>query len=322
MTIQCRTGCGQQVGYTQYQFSDGFLYVLFTDSDGSPHHCSNIPDNFYDEWKNSYDKDGNKIIENNYQDFFIDLISAQLGIEEDIEEDFKLYEQSDVNFKIFEKYLEQTKVGCNTFPIPFYEMDPERDDTVYSLTQLSDCYFQIGKYDDALLALSIQNQITNDQIKHITKLEKSQKNTPSDIITPTIQAIKEKIQKIEFMIKAYFRNIPINKLFEDNEEKRMGLEKLLKNQIVLDKSIEKDEIDVLTLGDCKFIICEHITARKKFPEWVPYRAHLMLISDFRNNILAHPNSENTDEMLNDAEKIAYNNFCDKLIHHLENINQK
>lgn len=322
MTIQCRTGCGQQVGYTQYQFSDGFLYVLFTDSDELPHHCSNIPDNFYDDWNNSYDKGGNKIIKNNYQDFFIDLLSAQLASEENIEEDFKLYEQSNVNLKIFEKYLEQTKVACNAFPTPFYEIDPERDDTVYSLTQLSDCYFQIGKYGDALLALSIQNQITNNQIKHITKLEKSQKNILINTTTPTIQIIKKKIQKIEFMIKAYFKKIPINELFKDNEEKRKFLERILKNQMVLDKPIERDEIDVLTLGDCKFMICEHSKAWKKFPEWIPYRGHLMLISDFRNNISAHPPSENIEEILNDDEKITYNNLCDKIIRLLENINHK
>lgn len=329
MTIQCRTGCGQQVGYTQYQFSDGFIYLLFTNEDGSAHHCSNIPNNYYDDWNNSYDKNGNKIIVNNYEDFFIDVLSAQPVDEDyDITVDFKLYESSNVNLEICKKYLEQTKVLSNVFPAPFYEIDPEKDNTVYSLTQLSECYFQLGKYDDALLALSIQNQITNDQMEHITNLQKNQKIIPINDVIPTVKEIQEKIQKIELMIKTYFRKFSIKEIFEFSELKRIIIEEQSRNQIILDNAKEKDEIDGLSLGSCQSILYyfknkNKRTNKDKFPDWTAsYQPHLMLIVQLRNDRLAHPTSTNLEEELTDRERISYGNSCDKLIRHLENMEQK
>ena len=45
MTIQCRTGCGEQITYEQYAFPDGFIYFLPLDLDETIHNCCNIPHN-------------------------------------------------------------------------------------------------------------------------------------------------------------------------------------------------------------------------------------------------------------------------------------
>ena len=324
MTIQCRTGCGQQVYPALYYFSDGFVYALYMDFDDLPHHCSNIPDNYYDDWPNSWDADGNRIHVNNYEDFFNELFYMRIMRYAEIEGAFPLYCKSNYKTEIIEIDLEQTKTCCNVLPMPFYQIDPEQDETIYNLTQLSDCYFQLGKIDDALLALTIQHKITNDQMTHMTTLEKKQRVIPTSNTKLTVQSIKDKVQDIEFRIKKYLRQFPIKEIFEYNEMKRAKIEKHLRNQIILDKAKERDEIDALSLGDCESILYYFKNKLKnKFPEWTDqYRPFLMLIVGFRNHISAHPNTKNSEDDFTDNEKIFYNVACEKLIRHLENISHK
>ena len=42
MPIQCRTGCQEQVHYEHFPFSDGFVYFLPQNLDGSIHDCKNL----------------------------------------------------------------------------------------------------------------------------------------------------------------------------------------------------------------------------------------------------------------------------------------
>ena len=51
MTIQCRTGCGEQINYEQHPFPDGFSYFLPLNLDGTIHDCPNVPKNLLEgDW--------------------------------------------------------------------------------------------------------------------------------------------------------------------------------------------------------------------------------------------------------------------------------
>mgnify|MGYP003986454007 CR=1 FL=1 len=68
--------------------------------------------------------------------------------------------------------LEAAKVMCSILPIPFFRLFQSREsNTTYLLTKLSEKYQKNGDYDNASIALSIQNEITHDQTDRIIELQ-------------------------------------------------------------------------------------------------------------------------------------------------------
>jgi len=177
MTIQCRTGCGKQVSTLYEQFSDGYGYVLYLDPDGKPHHCQNIEDDFMSKWSKTIKQLEKMNQINDYFGFYFDIKGFHMY---SINLSLDFVSQKRIDSSEDRRRLEATKVMCNVYPAPFM-FEKSENNVDYLLTMLADCYEKLGDYQNASLALSIQQRVTHDQHDKIFKiLEKieSEKNQP------------------------------------------------------------------------------------------------------------------------------------------------
>ena len=182
MTIQCRTGCGQQIYYEGFPFPDGFIYYLPRNLDETIHDCAHLPhDMVDDDWPNDKEPDSDVGVEiyvkekrqfpNNYSFEYenhmilntatYDLAYPTLTAEQKDKPPLSLRRNSLLN----------TQISCVLFPSPFmyhYIKNEEYPLGVNwtDLLELSFLYESVEDYTSAITALLIQNKITNDQKDH------------------------------------------------------------------------------------------------------------------------------------------------------------
>ena len=178
--ILCKFGCGQQVSFDYREFSDGYSYVIYRDfDDGNFHDCPEIPHHELNWSQNSAEiilemqNKGmdikNEVNNSEFKKLFwrnVEFHSVNMIISDDESENT---EAEKVEHR---RELEAAKVMCSILPIPFFRLFQSREsNTTYLLTKLAEKYQKNGDYDNASIALSIQNEITHDQTDRIIELQ-------------------------------------------------------------------------------------------------------------------------------------------------------
>ncbi len=198
-SILCKLGCGQQVEFEYRNFSDGYSYVIYRDFDnGNFHDCPEIPHHEL----NWTDNSAEAILElqNQGMDIKNEVNNSEfkklfLGNEEFHNKRNRNTPSrnsdgtiSEIEFKNRKeenlRQLENIKVLCSILPIPFFrlfESDVSKkygkyfsrieNKRTYLLTKLAEKYQKIGDYDNASIALALQNEITHDQTDRIIELQ-------------------------------------------------------------------------------------------------------------------------------------------------------
>lgn len=178
--ILCKFGCGQQVSFEYREFSDGYSYVIYRDFDnGNFHDCPEIPHHELNWSQNSAEiilemqNKGmdikNEVNNSEFKKLFwrnVEFHSVNMIISDDESENTEAEKGE------HRRELEAAKVMCSILPIPFFRLFQSREsNTTYLLTKLAEKYQKNGDYDNASIALSIQNEITHDQTDRIIELQ-------------------------------------------------------------------------------------------------------------------------------------------------------
>jgi len=349
MTIPCRTGCGQQIFYEEYEFPDGFVYFLPNELDtGTIHNCSKLPENpflctvYDDAWPNSprlkeliterenFSPSRKKNL-NNYELDYLSLENNihdeefELMIEDDIEEIKKL-ENSYLRKKLMNLQLKSV-----LFPAPYMENmeegitdNPEiNKDGVYAsdLINLALIYEVLGNYKCAEKCRLIQDKISNDQAEKIAQLyERFEKNKVDEVvITTNFSAIKLRdvyYRKVENSIKSFLRKYYVDgkKLQIDHPREYENAEK---KKLTSSENIIRDHDDVieyLTFGESVRILKSNNVEKEK-KDWIRLRPwvidYAFLIFKGRND-MDHYSDESLEKAI-PKEIIASGFFYSKKI---------
>jgi len=275
MTIQCRTGCEQQIYYEEFPFPDGFIYYLPLNPDKIIHNCPNLPKDIVEDpwpnypelssdiagenfWKEYRKYPNNYMSDKNYHDM-LDFASYELSSQ---------FFKQDEELSLLRKSLVNTQLTCVLFPSPFmyqYIVNEEYTSGVNwtDLLELSSKYEALKDYKSATTALLLQNQITNDQIDKILELISKEKNIPNDqrkeIFNINISALElrdDYYRKVEDVIKSFIRKkysklgdlkSDFPDLYVDANEHRAKTSKHIKHK-------NDDVIEFLSFGACVRIL--------------------------------------------------------------------
>lgn len=353
MPIQCRTECGNLIEYEIIRFSDGFLYFLPVELNGNVHDCPNIPNSF------ELDEHGKRI-----------LISQELPPFDFVALMYEIEEKNTLNYKTTPddenslEFLAGKQSDAIFLPLPFYKTNVELDPTIYQLTEIAQIYQNIGEYENASLALSIQQRITHDQTARILQLQKEiEKLNDSDqnkfkyeyrvleeyldsleksreiysqkinlqqkqsiiaakIQTITVTQIREKIRKVEHLLKSYIRKRydgNILKFKQDFPRLIESIEKRNNQNSILDISEEHDVIGLLTLGEAVTITADWKNKLLKLPK--SYTSFLHNITQFRNTV-DHYFGNDLESHIKHEDKLLHDIFCNKTIRFLDDLDKK
>ena len=206
------------------------------------------------------------------------------------------------------------------------EITGDQTDRIMELQKIIDKKINVPELDPAeigkkKLKFAHAKELLQKQ-KEFEKEEKIKKEPNeikqhSSIEVPTVNVVREKIRKVERMLKSFILksfNDDINQfkdkfpeICEDAERKRE-----ISKKDVLDVP-EGNIMDYITLGTIIMIITKH---SKYFPEWnYHYNPSLHNIRQFRNNY-DHYTGENMEEFFSNENKILVNIFSDKLLRYL------
>ncbi len=336
MTIQCRTGCGEQITYQKYLFPDGFVYFLPLNLDETIHDCCNIPHNaeLYD-MENDMPLD--ETIPDNYRKEEFELGLILMG---DLSDDN--WDSNEWDVSKLEKLPEEIKkdalitlqIMCVLFPSPFksmYGYNSETKEHYSDLNRLSNCYESLGKYESAMTARLIQEKITHDQSTKIMELFNKAKHIPDikqeEILTVRIDAVELRdkyFRKVENRIKSFIRkkyNI-INEfqkdfpdLFLDANNKRSNPSKHIIHE-------HDDVIEFLSFGQCVKILKENRGNKK---DWAVIDREIINQAYYivdRRNEMVHYSDDKLDESITKEDKavgIAFSKFVIDFFEKIEHV---
>lgn len=346
MTIQCRTGCGQQITYEEFEFHDGFVYFLPRNGDLSIHKCPNLPENGIGEWPNKhpeqegkelqdpeyYELDGRGItvsgpnrydLEHGYLDSYSGGFAQPYYV---LPSDNPYSSYRDIS--LLRAALLAHQLKSVLFPAPFmiYYLDLHEEPPTTDLTMLSMFYKDLGDLSNACLALEIQNMISHDQSKEIFKLRKqmeeknpiksefSQTKTLSEFAI-TVSDLQVWIRKTERHLKDFIRKkyIQINKLreefpdiFEEAERRRIENSKLV---------IIKENDNVIENLDWRSIIdiIKTNTRTKKWKEFDYDEINYLYTIKNCRNVISHSSVKNVEDLFSKDDVALCHIYCKKII---------
>jgi len=329
MTIQCRTGCGEQITYEETIFPDGFIYYLPLNSDNSIHDCSNLPHDYEThlieqggDWE--YDHPNN-----------LDREYVHHGMDTEIE--WEMYDTvtelkiKKIPEKLKKKMLITLQMRCVLFPSPFmgqYSNNPEGKEHYSDLNRLSDFYKYLGDYESAITARLIQDKITHDQTKIIIGLFNESNSTldenHEEILKLNITALKLRDQyyrKAEQMIKSYLRKKypKINDLQKDFPLLFLSADKLRANPSKHIKHEYDDVIEFLSFGASVKIMRENRTNRKDWKEidWDIIKYASFVVD--RRNDMEHYSDDQLEESISKETKTLGYVFSKQIIDFFKNL---
>ena len=305
MTIQCRTGCGEQITYERYDFPDGFVYFLPLNLDETIHDCPNVPHNlelkineiflgkdniveYQNPWKHEDMSVSQRyllyFLTTNYEDkpdnYIDEYFSFELNVIHEWEKGFS-WEDSfpveEISNELKKQGLIAIQTQCLLFPSPFmgdYEYNTETKERYSNLNKLSRCYESLGEYKSAIRAREIQDRITDDQSKKIVELYEKSNSFESKLLKKnfkvniTATEFLELIDKVENVIKSFIRKMypDINELQKDFPELCSKANELKVNDSKEIKRDNDDVIEFLTFGASVKIL--KINRRNK-EKWSP-----------------------------------------------------
>ena len=243
-SILCKLGCGQQVSFEYRNFTDGYSYLLYRNvTDGNFHDCPEIPHHEL----NWTDNSGKIILELQSQGMDIknevnnsEFKKLFLGNEEFQNQRSRNIPSRNSDGTVFEiefknikkenhRQLENTKVLCSILPIPFFRLFENavskkygnyfsriENKRTYLLTKLAEKYQKIEDYDNASIALALQNEITHDQTDRIIELQNiiaKKFNMPE--LDPVQDVLDKMFSKYENQIKKESNQMGLTKEGEE-----------------------------------------------------------------------------------------------------------
>ena len=222
--ISCTFGCGQQVSFEYRNFSNGYSYLIYRDfDDDNFHDCPKIPHHELNWTRNSSEiiielqNQGmdikNEVNNSEFKKLFWrneEFHSVNMIISDDESENTESEKRE------LRRSLEASKVMCSILPIPFFRLFQSREsNTTYLLTKLAEKYQKNGDYDDASIALTIQNEITHDQTDRIIELQNIIAKKSN---MPELDPVQDVLEKI-------YSNFS-SKLEQENEFEKIKREKM------------------------------------------------------------------------------------------------
>ena len=315
MTIQCRTGCKEQITYKQYSFPDGFIYFLPLNLDETIHDCPNVPHNT-EVYVLENELPLDEKIPDNYRKAEFEL---ELHSERDVDVDFT---GSEWDGSELEKLPEEIKKNalcmlqtmCLLFPSPFksmYGYNSETKEHYSDLNRLSNYYESLGEFESAMTARLIQDKITHDQSEKIIELFNKTKHIPDveqeEILKIRIDALELRdkyFRKVENLIKSFIRKkyYVINefqkdfpRLFSDANNQRSNPSKHIIHK-------HDDVIEFLSFGSCVYILK---TNKKNKKDWAVMDWEIINQTQYiveRRNDMDHYSDDKLDESISKETK--------------------
>lgn len=323
MTIECRTGCGEQIDYSSsyvYEFSDGFVYFLPIEKNGDVHNCPNFPKDPISSFTDEIDPtmaDGIKVNANDYASEWYGFHYLQSAV----------YDE-DISTKLRNIQLESV-----TFPLPFLKNEQNHDEAKYQLTNIATCYLQLKDYSNALQALCIQDHVTHDQSHKILDLMKLiEENKSANIDFDKLSQVKISpnelrngpIRECERLLKLFIRKKypEIKKLKQDFPLEFVEAER--RRNSSSNNSVSKENDDVVenfSLG----AIVKMMREQNKTRKWREFNKNeitfLHIIKDLRNDI-DHFSDKNIEKKFSKDQIVLGYCCCTKIIKLLENLDRR
>lgn len=301
MPFRCRTGCGQQVIYVNYTFSDGFDYELPLNLDKTIHRC--VFEFMIEDNPNQWDEETR------------DLVLKYLSYNEWL---------SGIDYSTKEalEYKLRLQLYLTRFPLP-YDMEHINDENGkidYQLTNLAKIYELENKNNDALLCYKIQNLATKDQIYNILKTDCLWPNDMNDP-SPSVKQVdfSELIKKVEsnfrkYILKKLGSEIKIRDIYPSIWKKAFSQwENYMKNPNSSDKKTVPDFIgfgDLITIFSNNRNWYSYTINEKQMVPW------LREIKNARN-LYSHTVNSNFEVNISEDEAGHYRYLCKTLLEFFE-----
>lgn len=292
----CKIGCGGELEYESHEFSDGFVYYLPRNLDGTVHDCF-IANNYQKKledgtFKNIFDcfrKNG--ITEKDAEDILLNDEYRFEGLED-------VHDENDIDMILngkTDEAIKRSRFTLNEYPNPFgqgktgyydYELKiwfPTPADmnisspTVwgYQLEHLGKLYEIITNFDDAKKCYDLQYECTGEaellekskeldkKIKEENEINISIKNIPDDIPPNLLKnTIDETEEKLRQYVVALFSN-DMNKIWKRLPWLDKQIREIRKKEQESIIPIEdKTDVERLSLGMLITILKESLSEKK------------------------------------------------------------
>ena len=284
----CKTDCGMEIEYVPHEFSDGFVYYLPRNLDGTIHNCifSEEEPDFFDIEADGWDD----FCEKHKERLKIDPVDLQ-GIVDSMLGGW--FEPMDLDFMEFikdgnmfglKKYVEEELIRS---PMPTFAHRSdyrwgEQDDDIglpttqgYQLEYLGKIYELMIRLEDAKKCYELQYECTKEpelleiskeldkKIQERKSVEEITKNVPNNL---TSEDMWKKINSTQSNVKKYVVELFSNnftEVFKRNLKIKNQTEKIRrKDEESLLKINEKHVMDNVGLGDLLHILKTSKTKRK------------------------------------------------------------
>jgi hypothetical protein len=278
MPIQCRTGCQEQVNLEHFPFSDGFVYLLSINLDGSIHDCKNL--RLSHDIKGHVSSEQGKIVKTFDMDLWspdeveFDKIFREKNKDPNNADELRKLVENTPNLYAFEydgllvgksvspkERLLNAQMRCIMFPTPYLSNPSFMGFS--DIVDLSITYELLGDFESAIRARLIQEKITHDQTENILELVKKQNNfekTDEELIIEfnltAIELRHKYYRKVENIIKSFIRKKYSNMKFFKNDFPRfyeIANSKREESSSNI-KRTNDDVIEYLSFGSCAKIL--------------------------------------------------------------------
>lgn len=353
MPIQCRTECGNLIEYEIIRFSDGFLYFLPVELNGNVHDCPNIPSAI------ELDEHGKGILASHELPPF-DFVKLMYEIEEKNTLNYKTTpedensleflagKQSDAIFLPLPFYKTNPELDPTIYQLTeiaqIYQNIGEYGNASLALSiqqrithdqteRILQLYKEIEKLTDSeqtkykseyQILEEYLNSLEKSREKYSQNIDYQQKQSIIAEKTQkiTVIQIREKIRKVENLLKSYIRKKydgNIVKFKHDFPKLIESIEKRNKQNSILDISEEHDVIGLLTLGEAVTITEDWKNKLLKLPK--SYTALLHSITQFRNTV-DHYFGNELESHIKYEDKLLHDILCNKAIRFLDDLDKK
>lgn len=347
MVILCRTGCGEEISYEEFEFEDGYVYYLPRNLDGSIHNCENLPeDGNYGEYS-SHEKTCpvDERIGTEFTEKMFELRDkGNMAIAETENPDF-VRDREPTKKEIQDnrkKRLLKMQICCVLYPAPFLKWDytalqidyaPSESWKFSDLVTLAECYSILGMTQCEKTALLIQNIVTGGQSSKILELEKKstdfvmENEEIKSIESLSVNHLQQKLRELEKGIKDFLRKqfkstadfkTDFPEIFSEAKRKQSN-----DNEII--KKNNQDIFEFMTFGEALKVIRYKKTESRKNQSrtrqmsatiWDKFGFdeinRLSSCVHVRNQI-AHYSDVDIESSFNNDEKIIHFLYCKQLI---------
>jgi len=300
MPNKCRTGCGQQVIWFGYEFSDEFMYDVPLNLDKTIHRC--VFEDIIEDNPNQWDEETRNLV------FKFRSEGAWLSAI-----DYSTKEALDYKIRLSSFLFD--------FPLPFSIMhkNDETGEIDYQLTNLAKIYELEDKPRDALLCYQLQHLATKDQLKNIARLFSNGMILPNDMNDPSPSVKQVDLVELIKKVESNFRKYILKKL--GSEEKIKDI-----NPSIWDKAHTQwgnhmkllgssDKKTVLDFIDFGHLITIFSINRNWYGHKINEKQIISRLREIKNarNLYSHTVNSNFEVNISEDEAGYYRYLCKTLL---------